>query len=92
MYNLIEYSNIHSKKSKVLWKYYRYESALDGTNNIIYFPANNNNSVLFKLKRKITGQTGNDAIKDIEIMLPLKNLFNFWKTLELIVKLIFSRK
>ena len=92
MYNLIGYSDIHSKISNVLWKYYRCESALDVTNNIIYFPANNNNSILFKLKGKITWQTENDVIKDIEIMLPLKNLFNFWKTLELIVKLTFSRK
>ena len=35
------------------------------------------------LKQKITGQTGNNGIKEIEIMAPLKYLSNFWKTLEM---------
>ena len=28
-------------------------------------------------------QTGNDDTKDVEIMVPLKYLINFWKTLEI---------
>ena len=35
------------------------------------------------LKQKITGQTGNNGTKEIEIMAPLKYLSNFWKTLEM---------
>ena len=57
--------------------YGRDEPALYNNNNIIDFPANNNNSTSFKFKQKITGQTGNDGTKDVEIMVPLKYLSNF---------------
>ena len=77
LYNLIEYSDIYSKTSGGLWQYYRDEPALDINKNIIDFPGSNN-SILFKLKEKITGQTGNDGIKDVEIMVPLKYLSIFW--------------
>ena len=32
---------------------------------------------------KITGRTGNDGTKNVEIMVPLKYLSNFWRTLEM---------
>ena len=76
-----------------LWKYYRDEPALDNNNNIIDYPNsnnNNNNKISFKFKEKIAGQTGNDGTKNIEIMVSLKYLSNFWRTLKLIVQLIFS--
>ena len=66
-----------------LWQYFRDEQALDSNNNIIDFPADNNNSTLFKFKQQITGQIGNGGIKNNEIMIPLKYLGNFWKTLEM---------
>ena len=50
MYNLIEYSDAYSKTSRSLWQFYRDEPALDNNSNIIDFPANNNNSTLFKFK------------------------------------------
>ena len=78
MYNLIEYSDAYLKTSGSLWQYYR-----DGPNTddeIIDFPANSNNSALFKFKRQITGQTGNGSTKGVEIMVPLKYLINFWRT------------
>ena len=38
----------------------------------------------FKFKVKITGKTpAADNEKDVEIMVPLKHLSNFWRTLEL---------
>ena len=57
--NLLEYSNIYSKTSESLWYYYRNEPALNNNDNnvTIDFPANNNNSNLFKFRQKITGQT-----------------------------------
>ena len=73
MYNSIEYSDIYAKTSGSLWQYYR-----DEPNN------NLENSKSFKSKIKITGRTlagGNE--KDVEIMVPLKHLSNFWRTLEL---------
>ena len=59
MYNSIEYSHAHSKTSGSFWQYHRDEPALDNDNNIIDFPANNNNSISFKFKQQITGQTEN---------------------------------
>ena len=65
-----------------LWQYFRDEQALDSNNNIIDFPADNNNSTLFKFKQQITGQIGNGGIKNNEIMIPLKYLGNFGKHLK----------
>ena len=39
--------------------------------------------LLISFKVKITGQTENDGTKDVEIMVPLKYLSNFWRTLEM---------
>ena len=35
------------------------------------------------MKTKITGQTDNDGIINVEIMIPLKCLSNFWRTVEM---------
>ena len=37
----------------------------------------------FKIKQKITGQTGDDGTKDVGTMIPLKYLNNFWRTLQI---------
>ena len=84
MYNLIEYSDAYLRKWTSLLQYYRDEPALDNSNNIIEFPAGNNNSISFKFKQKITGQTGNRGTSDVEIMIPFKYLSNFWRTLEML--------
>ena len=68
MYNLLEYSNVYLNTLQSLWHYYRDEPALDVNDNIIDFPANNNNSISFKFKQKITRQTGNGSTKDVEKM------------------------
>ena len=83
VYNLIEYNDAYLKTSGSLWQHYRDEPALEDNNNIIDFPANNNKSTSFKFKQQITGQTGNGNTKDVEIMVPLKYLSNFWRTLEM---------
>ena len=73
IYNLIEYNDNYSKTSGSLWHYYR-----DDPNN------NLTDSESFKSKVKITGMTPNDGnTKDVEIMVPLKYLSNFWGTIEL---------
>ena len=41
------------------------------------------NSVLFNFKQKITGQAFAGDKKNVEIMVPLKHLSNFWRTLEM---------
>ena len=75
MYNLIEYSHNYAKTTGSLWQYFR-----DEPND------NLGNSESFKSKIKITGKTpSNNNVKDIEIMVPLKYLSNFWRTLEMLL-------
>ena len=65
-------------------EYYRDEPYLNNASNIIDFSGKNkDNSVSFKLEKKITGQTGDDGSKDVNIMEPLKYLSNFRRTLEM---------
>ena len=82
MYNLIEYSDNYAKTSGSLWQYCKDIPAGDVNNEITEFRVNNTTDS-FKFKAKITGQTGDDGTKDLEIMIPLKYLSNFWITLEM---------
>ena len=73
MYNLIEYSDIYSKKSGGLWQYCKYEP----NDNLA-------NSESFKSKVKITGSTPADGnTKDVKIIVILNYLSKFWRTLEM---------
>ena len=76
MYNLVEYIDKYSKASVSLWQYYRDETALN--NGVIANPLAN--SASFSFKQKITGETGDDGGKDIEIIVSLKYLSNFQRT------------
>ena len=83
MYNLIEYSDNYSKTSGSLWQYYKDIPALDDNGNIVNFDGNNDSNS-FKFKAKITGQTNDDGeINGVKIMVPLKYLSNFWRSLEI---------
>ena len=68
MYSLIEHSDNYAKTTGSLWQYFRDE------------PHDNlEDSESFKSKIKITGKTpaaGNE--KDVEIMVPIRYLSNFW--------------
>ena len=82
MNNLIEYSDNYSDKSGSLWQFKRNEA-----------PANNadltiDNSESFKYKAALVGKTanhnnGNSFVKDTKIVVPLKYLSNFWRSLEM---------
>ena len=82
MYNLIEYSDNYSDKSGSLWQFKRDE-----------VPANNadltiNNSQSFKYKAALLGKTADAAnntssVKEPKIVVPLKYLSNFWRSLEI---------
>ena len=50
---------------------------------INYFNESNADNNSFKIKEKMTDQTGGNGTKIVEIMVPLKYLSNFWKTLEM---------
>ena len=83
MYNLIEYSDNYSKTSGSLWQYCKDRPAVNNNGDIVDFNgANATNS--FDFKAKITGQTDDDGeINNVEIMVPLKYLNNFWRTTEM---------
>ena len=84
MFNLIEYSDNYSKTSGILWQYCRDELAINSANsNNFDFTGANCITDTFKIKEKVTGQTDNNGTKNVEIMVPLKYLCNFWKTLEM---------
>ena len=82
MYNLIEYSDNYAKTTGSLWQYCKDIPTRDNNDEIIAFDVNSLTDS-FKFKAKITGQTGNDGTKDVEIIVPLKYLSNFWRTLEM---------
>ena len=89
MYSLIEYSNNYSKTSGSLWQYCKEIPAVDNDGDIVDFNGANA-SDSFNFKSKIAGQTAanNNNGKfagrvDVEIMIPLKYLSNFWRTLEI---------
>ena len=82
MYSLIEYSDNYSKTSRSLWQYCKEVPAVNNEGNIVDFnDANATDS--FNFKTKITGQTNNDGMINVEIIIPLKYLSNFWRTLEM---------
>ena len=73
VYNLIEYSDNYSKTSGSLSQYYKD----DPNDNLVQ-------SKSLKSKTKITRKTpANGNTKYVEIMVPLKYLSNFWRTLEM---------
>ena len=73
MYNLTEYSNNYSKTCGRLWQYYK-----DEPND------NLENCELFKSKVKITENApASGNTRDVKIIVPLKYLSNFWRTLEM---------
>ena len=82
MYNLIEYSDNYAKTTGSLWQYCKDIPARNANDEIIIF-ADGNTTDSFNFKAKITGRTENDGTKDVEIMVPLKYLSNFWRTLEM---------
>ena len=83
MYNLIEYSDNYSKTSGSLWQYCKDIPAVNNDGDIVNFnEANATDS--FTFKTKVTGQTNDDGeINGVEILVPLKYLSNFWRTLEM---------
>ena len=73
VYNLLEYSNYYSETLGSLWQYFK-----DEPND------NLTDSESLKSKIKITENTPADGnTKDVEIIIPLKYLSNFWKTLKM---------
>ena len=81
MYNLIEYSDNHSKTSESLWQYCKDIPAVNNNGDIVNFNGANATDS-FNSKAKITGQTDDyGEIDNNEVIVPLKYLSNFCRTL-----------
>ena len=75
MYNLPEYGKNYKKTTVILWNYYR-----DKPSNPL-----SSNSESFKYKTSIVGKTpeDNDSLTNAKVVIPLKHLSNFWRSLNI---------
>ena len=85
MCNLIEYSDNYSKTSESLWQHCKDITPVDDDGAIVNFNGGNDTDS-FNFKANITCQTNDDGeINDVEILVPLTYLSNFWRTLEMLL-------
>ena len=83
MYILIEYSDSYSDTSASLWQFKSDEVPVDNADLSI------NNFQLFKYKAALLGKTAdainntNSSVKEAKIVVPIKYLSNFWRSLEM---------
>ena len=83
MYNLIEYSGNYSKTSESLQQYFKDIPAVNNNGYIAIFNGVNETDSL-NFKSRIISKTNDDGdTENVEIMVPLEYLSNFWKTLEM---------
>ena len=94
MYNLIQYIKSYRKTARSFWNYYK-----DKPNNLPAANCNADPITIssFKYKTSITGKISNanqengenteqantETKKNLEIVVPLKHLSNFWRTLDM---------
>ena len=78
LYNLIEYSDNYVKTSGSLWQYYR-----DEPNDNLAVSESFKSKI--KMTRKSPNNNNNNNEKDVKIMVLLKYLSNFWRTLEMLL-------
>ena len=80
---MIEYSDNYSDTSESLWQFKRDEVPAGNADLAI------DNSQSFKYKAALLGKTEhavsntNSSVKDAKIVVPLKYLSNFWRSLEM---------
>ena len=80
MYNVQDSKN-YSKTTGRFWNYYRGEPD-SGANNNINFSIKD--SKFFDYKTSLTGKLeGSNTEKEVEIVVPLRYLSNFWRTLDM---------
>ena len=84
MYNLLEYSKNYRKTTGSLWNYYRDEpSSTIGANNITHSILNSA-SFDYKASFMENGTTHDNLTKnDVKVVIPLKQLSNFWRHLDI---------
>ena len=87
MYNLLEYSKNYRNTTGSFWNYYRDEPNKESTgcgNGAIKYSVRNSKSFDYRTSIIGTLEDGNTE-KEAEIVVPLKHLSNFWKTLDMLL-------
>ena len=85
MYNLLEYSKNYKNNTGSLWNYYRDEANSSTDNNNITHSILNSKSVDYKASF-IDSMTNNNLTKnDVKIVISLKHLSNFWRSLDILL-------
>ena len=84
MYHLLEYSKNYRKPTGSLWNYYRDEpSSTIGANNITHSILNSE-SFDYKANSMENVVAHNNLTKyDVNVLVPLKHLSNFWRSLNI---------
>ena len=83
MYNLLECSKNYRQTTGSLWNYYRDEPNSDTNDNEIKYSIINSKSFDYKANF-IGSMTHNNLTKnDVNIVVPLKYLSNFWRSLNM---------
>ena len=84
MYNLLEYSKNYKETTGSLWNYYRDESNSSTDNNITHSILN---SESFDYKANFMGSVANKNLikNDVKIVVPLKHLRNFLRSLDILL-------
>ena len=86
IYNLIEYSDNYADSFGSLYQFKRDESPTNDDRNFSNVALDNSTSFKYKasILRKADDADGNDkSLKNTKIVVPLKNLFNFFSSLEM---------
>ena len=86
MYNLIEYSDNYADSFGSLYQFKRDESPTNDDRNFSNVALDNSTSFKYKasILRKADDADRNDkSLKNTKIVVPLKNLFNFFRSLEM---------
>ena len=86
MYNLIECADNYSDASGSLWQFERSEPSTNNAGSSTNVAINNSSSSKYKssILGKSTTADGNDRLfKNVKIVVPLKHLSNFWRSLEM---------
>ena len=85
IYNLIEYSNNYSDTSGSLWQFKRDEAPINDNGNHDIVTTNNSSS--FKnnqvFRENQLPMIMMEYLKNTKIVVPLKYLSNFWRSLEM---------
>ena len=83
MYNLLEYSKNYRKTTRSLWNYYR-DELNSGVDNGITYSTMGSKSFDYKANFMEDGVEQDDLTKNgVKIVVPLKYLSNFWRSLNI---------